>query len=255
RGLLLSEEKTTVTHINDGFDFLGQNVRKYKGKLLIKPSKHNLKMFLNKIRATIEGNKTAKTDTLFKRLNPLIRGWTNYHQHVVAAETFRYVNFQLWKKIWRWCLRRHPSRGKRWIRRKYFDESWRLHSKDADGHRWVLYKASTIPIRRHIKIKSEANPYAPEWESYFEKRQALIWLKSQNGRNRIVAIWRKQEKRCPIWGQSFSQETGWDIHHIVRKTQGGSDNLDNLVMLHPNCHRQLHHSSETGSQYWGLIKA
>ncbi len=222
RGLLLSEEKTTVTHINDGFDFLGQNVRKYKGKLLIKPSKHNLKMFLNKIRATIEGNKTAKTDTLFKRLNPLIRGWTNYHQHVVAAETFRYVNFQLWKKIWRWCLRRHPSRGKRWIRRKYFDESWRLHSKDADGHRWVLYKASTIPIRRHIKIKSEANPYAPEWESYFEKRQALIWLKSQNGRNRIVAIWRKQEKRCPIWGQSFSQETGWDIHHIVRKTQGGA---------------------------------
>ncbi|EGE1753141.1 group II intron reverse transcriptase/maturase [Shigella flexneri] len=255
RGLLLSEEKTTVTHINDGFDFLGQNVRKYKGKLLIKPSKHNLKMFLNKIRATIEGNKTAKTDTLIKRLNPLIRGWTNYHQHVVAAETFRYVNFQLWKKIWRWCLRRHPSRGKRWIRRKYFDESWRLHSKDADGHRWVRYKASTIPIRRHIKIKSEANPYAPEWESYFEKRQALIWLKSQNGRNRIVAIWRKQEKRCPICGQSFSQETGWDIHHIVRKTQGGSDNLDNLVMLHPNCHRQLHHSSETGSQYWGLIKA
>lgn len=255
RGLLLSEEKTTVTHINDGFDFLGQNVRKYKGKLLIKPSKHNLKMFLNKIRATIEGNKTAKTDTLIKRLNPLIRGWTNYHQHVVAAETFRYVNFQLWKKIWRWCLRRHPSRGKRWIRRKYFDENWRLHSKDADGHRWVLYKASTTPIRRHIKIKSEANPYAPEWESYFEKRQALIWLKSQNGRNRIVAIWRKQKRRCPICGQSFSQETGWDIHHIVRKTQGGSDNLDNLVMLHPNCHRQLHHSSETGSQYWGLIKA
>ncbi|EGG1310153.1 TPA: group II intron reverse transcriptase/maturase [Escherichia coli] len=255
RGLLLSEEKTTVTHINDGFDFLGQNVRKYKGKLLIKPSKHNLKMFLNKIRATIKGNKTAKTDTLIKRLNPLIRGWTNYHQHVVAAETFRYVNFQLWKKIWRWCLRRHPSRGKRWIRRKYFDENWRLHSKDADGHRWVLYKASTTPIRRHIKIKSEANPYAPEWESYFEKRQALIWLKSQNGRNRIVAIWRKQKRRCPICGQSFSQETGWDIHHIVRKTQGGSDNLDNLVMLHPNCHRQLHHSSETGSQYWGLIKA
>ncbi|EES6429113.1 group II intron reverse transcriptase/maturase [Escherichia coli] len=255
RGLLLSEEKTTVTHINDGFDFLGQNVRKYKGKLLIKPSKHNLKMFLDKIRATIEGNKTAKTDTLIKRLNPLIRGWTNYHQHVVAAETFRYVNFQLWKKIWRWCLRRHPSRGKRWIRRKYFDESWRLHSKDADGHRWVLYKASTTPIRRHIKIKSEANPYAPEWESYFEKRQALTWLKSQNGRNRIAAIWRRQKRRCPICEQSFSQETGWDIHHIVRKTQGGSDNLDNLVMLHPNCHRQLHHSSETGSQYWGLIKA
>lgn len=249
RGLLLSEEKTTITHINDGFDFLGQNVRKYKGKLLIKPSKHNLKMFLNKIRATIEGNKTAKTDTLIKRLNPLIRGWTNYHQHVVAAETFRYVNFQLWKKIWRWCLRRHPSKGKRWIRRKYFDENWRLHSKDADGHRWVLYKASTTPIRRHIKIKSEANPYAPERESYFEKRQALIWLKSQNGRNRIVAIWRKQKRRCPICGQSFSQETGWDIHHIVRKTQGGSDNLDNLVMLHPNCHRHLHHSSETGFQY------
>lgn len=255
RGLVLSEEKTAITHIDNGFDFLGQNIRKYKGKLLIKPSKHNLKTFLDKVRTTIEGNKTARTDTLIKRLNPLIRGWTNYHQHIVAAETFRYVNFQLWKKLWRWCLRRHPSKGKRWIRRKYFNAGWMLHARDADGRHWVLYRASTTPIRRHIKIKSGANPYAPEWESYFEKRQALTWLNSQNGRNRIIAIWRRQNERCPICEQLFSQETGWDIHHIVRKTQGGSDNLDNLVMLHPNCHRQLHHSSETGSQHRGLIKA
>ncbi|MEC9531271.1 group II intron maturase-specific domain-containing protein [Escherichia coli] len=82
---------TLVRRKNDGFDFLGQNVRKYKGKLLIKPSKHNLKRFLDKIKATIGGNKTAKKETLIKRLlNSLIRGWTNSHQHVVGAETFSF---------------------------------------------------------------------------------------------------------------------------------------------------------------------
>ena len=255
RGLTLSEEKTTITHIDDGFDFLGQNIRKYKGKLLIKPSKHNLKTFLNKVRATIEGNKTARTETLIKRLNPLIRGWSNYHQHVVASETFRYVDFQLWKKIWRWCLRRHPTKGKRWICRKYFDNHWVLHTRDTSGIRWALHKATATPLRRHIKIQSAANPYAPEWETYFEKRHALTWLNSQKGRKRLTAVWRRQKGRCPICEQSFSQETGWNIHHIVPKTHGGSDSLENLVMLHPNCHRQLHHSSGTGSRHRELIKA
>lgn len=255
RGLTLSEKKTTLTHIDDGFDFLGQNIRKYKGKLLIKPSKSNLKAFLDKVRSIIEGNKTARTDILIKRLNPLIRGWTNYHQHVVTSETFRYVDFQLWKKIWRWCLRRHPSKGKRWICRKYFDDHWILHARDAGGTRWALHKASATPLRRHIKIRSAANPYAPEWETYFEKRHALAWLNSQKGRRRLAAIWRRQAGRCPVCEQFFSKETGWNIHHIMRKTQGGSDRLDNLVMLHPNCHRQIHHSCGTGSHYRELIKA
>ncbi len=88
RGLVLSPEKTKVTHIKEGFDFLGWNIRKYNGKLLMKPSKANVKAHLDKIREFIKANKAAKQAHLIRLLNPVLRGWANYHSHVVAKETF-----------------------------------------------------------------------------------------------------------------------------------------------------------------------
>lgn len=255
RGLTLSEEKTAITHIVEGFDFLGRNFRKYDGKLFIKPSKKNRKTFLQKVRSTIEGNKTAKASTLITSLNPMIRGWANYHRHVVAKEAFHYVDFQIWEKLWRWCVRRHPTKGKKWIRNKYFKtakmNNWVFSATDNGGRCLELLRATSIPIRRHIKIRAEANPYDPVWESYFEKRQTQNWFNSQKGKWKIVTIWKRQGYRCPLCGLGFNQETGWEIHHLVKKVLGGGDNLENLVMLHPNCHRQLH-SSETGSSREGL---
>ena len=89
RGLELSPEKTVITHIDEGFDFLGQNVRKYNGKLLIKPSKTAIKSFLIKVRNIIKGNKGTSQELLIRKLNPVIRGWVNYHRYVVSSETFR----------------------------------------------------------------------------------------------------------------------------------------------------------------------
>ncbi|WP_319950823.1 group II intron maturase-specific domain-containing protein, partial [Klebsiella pneumoniae] len=100
-----SEEKTAITHIDKGFDFLGQNVRKYNGKMLIKPSKKNLKNFLCKVREIIKRNPTLPAWKLIGQLNPVIRGWATYHRHVVAKETFNYVDTQIWRAIWRWCVR------------------------------------------------------------------------------------------------------------------------------------------------------
>ncbi|WP_306666028.1 group II intron maturase-specific domain-containing protein, partial [Escherichia coli] len=85
-----------------GFDFLGQNVRKYNGKMLIKPSKKNLKNFLCKVREIIKRNPTLPAWKLIGQLNPVIRGWATYHRHVVAKETFNYVDPQIWRAIWRW---------------------------------------------------------------------------------------------------------------------------------------------------------
>ena len=116
RGLELSAEKTVVTHINDGFDFLGQNIRKYGDKLLIKPSHDNLRSFLKKVRDVVKGNKTVPAWMLVDMLNPIIRGWANYHRHVVAKETFNYVDYRIWKLLWQWCKRRHLNRRKRWVR-------------------------------------------------------------------------------------------------------------------------------------------
>ena len=100
RGLELSPEKTSITHVDQGFDFLGVNIRKYNGKLLIKPSKKNVKAFLDKVRNAIKGNKAAKQINLIKMLNPIIRGWANYHRSVVARETFERVDSEIWRSLW-----------------------------------------------------------------------------------------------------------------------------------------------------------
>ena len=117
RGLELSTEKTKITHVDDGFDFLGFNVRKYKGKLLIKPSKGNIKVFLDKIRALIKSNATVKTEELIRQLNPKIRGWANYYHHVVAKATFNYVDDRILKALMRWIKRRHPEKNTQWRKR------------------------------------------------------------------------------------------------------------------------------------------
>jgi RNA-directed DNA polymerase len=120
RGLVLSPEKTRITHIREGFDFLGWNFRKYNGKMLMKPSKANVKAHLDKIREVINSNKAAKQANLIRLLNPVLRGWANYHSHVVAKETFARVDARVWSMLWRWAVRRHPNKGARWVKEKYF---------------------------------------------------------------------------------------------------------------------------------------
>ena len=120
RGLELSEEKTQITPIEDGFDFLGQTVRKYQGKLLITPSQTNVKTFLEKVRAVIKANKQATAGGLIVQLNPLIRGWANYHRHVSSKATFACVDHAIFEALWRWAKRRHPNKGAHWIRNRYF---------------------------------------------------------------------------------------------------------------------------------------
>ncbi|BBI61481.1 hypothetical protein HSBAA_27870 [Vreelandella sulfidaeris] len=123
RGLTLSTSKTLVTHITEGFDFLGQNLRKYNGKLLIKPSRKNLQTHLRKIKDIVNVNRTSRQDILIKQLNPVLLGWANYHRHVVAKETFGYVDYRVWKLLWRWSCRRHGNRQKRWVKRNIFTQS------------------------------------------------------------------------------------------------------------------------------------
>lgn len=256
RGLTLSEEKTVITHITDGFDFLGQHVRRFGRKLIIRPAKKNVKQFLSKIRETIEGNRTVPAWVLISLLNPIIIGWANYHQHVASAETFNYVDNQIWRKIWQWCRRRHPGKGRRWIFRKYHTTIKMCHGRfygvDPEGRKYVLSRASDIHINRYIKIKGAANPYDPEWDTYFERRLDYSWKKSHQGQKRILAIWKRQGSRCPLCEQPINRDTGWNVHHLLKKSLGGSDDVSNLVLLHPNCHRQLHSNDAGLPQGGGL---
>lgn len=113
RGLQLSPEKTCITPISEGFDFLGQDLRKYNGKLLVKPFKKNTHAFLDKVRHLIRANCAAPQADLIAMLNPIIQGWANYHRHVAAKATFRKMDSEIWRALWRWATRRHPGKGRR----------------------------------------------------------------------------------------------------------------------------------------------
>ena len=248
RGLTLSEEKTKLVHIEEGFDFLGWNLRKYEGKLLIKPAKKNVQAFLRKVRGIIRDNKTAKQENLIYLLNPVIKGWANYHQNQVAKKTFSKVDSAIWKQLWQWAGRRHQGKGLRWIKDKYFitqglrDWVFAAVMKDENGKpRTVkLVKASDTPIKRHVKIKGAANPYHPEFEQYFEERLGFSMKENLKGRYVLVRKWFAQDGLCPKCGEKITKETGWNLHHIMPRSQGGKDNMANLELLHPNCYRQHH---------------
>jgi RNA-directed DNA polymerase len=104
-----------------------------------------------------------------------------------------------------------------------------------------LFYASDVPIRRHIKVKGKANPYDPQWEAYFERRMDARMVAELVWQRRLLSLWREQGGRCPVCRQKITKATGWHSHHLQWRVNGGSDGLENRVMLHPNCHRQVHH--------------
>jgi len=183
RGLMLSPEKTKVTHITEGFNFLGWNVRKYNGKLLVKPAKANITAHLSKVREIIKTNKTTPQVSLIRLLNPILRGWANYHRHAVAKEVFAWADSQIWSMLWTWTKRRHPKKSSQWVMNNYFktrgNRKWIFAAKKENGEEKLIIEADT-PIRRHVKIRASANPHDPVWREYFAARkkqmkQSIPW--------------------------------------------------------------------------------
>jgi RNA-directed DNA polymerase len=248
RGLELSAEKTQITQIEDGFDFLGQNVRDYGGTVLVKPSRKNVATFLAKVREIIKASEQATAGHLIIRLNPVIRGWANYHRHVSSKRTFTRVDDAIFRALWQWAKRRHPKKPGRWVKDKYFGT--------IGGRHWVfqgtvvgrggviepvqLFAASSLSIQRHNKIKGEANPYDPTWEPYFEERLGVKMAGTLVGRWTLRLLWKEQEGICPVCHQKITTVTGWHNHHIQWRTHGGPDTIENHVLVHPTCHQQIH---------------
>ena len=222
RGLTLSEEKTKTTHIDEGFDFLGFNIRKYNGKFLIMPSQESQKKFQRKINEIINSHKTIPQESLIRLLNPVITGWANYYQHVVSGKIFQKMDFHIYQKLLQWSLRRHPAKGKWWVAEKYFHRhrgrTWVSAAPfDKDGRtelhpiKWL----TDTKITRYAKLKCYANPYDPDWREYFEKRETCLMLQSAKGRNTIVRIWKRQQRKCPYCGESITRNTPWRVSEKV----------------------------------------
>ena len=243
RGLQLSEEKTVITHIDEGFDFLGKNIRKYNGKLLIKPSKTAVKSFLSKVRDIIKSNKSTKQEILIRKLNPIIRGWVNNQRYVVSSKVFSTVDYEIYKCLWQWAKRRHKKKGRKWIAQKYwhhigsrqwaFSVPYESQSTQSEPLYCKLEYATDTKIIRFKKIVAEANPFDEYWTDYFEEREGEKMLNSTKGREKLLTIWRQQHRRCPVCGDLMTSETGFKVH-----TPAGKNSRK--IMVHKECHEEIH---------------
>jgi RNA-directed DNA polymerase len=191
RGLELSQEKTKITHINDGFDFLGFNIRKYEGKLLIKPSKASVKKISGSLRETILKLGNTSTAKLIANLNSKIRGWANYYRSCVAKKIFSDIDHNIFQSLWRMLKKKHRNKNISWIRNKYYtrigSRNWCFFckAKTKSGPKlYTLIHASRITIRRHIKIKGRATPFDSDFDEYFIERENR--LKRERINSRIV---------------------------------------------------------------------
>ncbi|HSV34098.1 MAG TPA: group II intron reverse transcriptase/maturase [Ramlibacter sp.] len=246
RGLQLSKEKTRIAHINEGFDFLGWNFRKYGEKLLIKPSKKNAQAFYRKVSDEIKASMSVPVEHLIRKLNPILRGWSEYHKGVVAKAAFSRMDHQIFWRLMRWGLRTHPRKSRLWVYEKYWkhlgsrlDFCTTALTRKGEPTTLVLVQLADTAIVRHQKIKGDYNPYDPRWELYGEQRQVSqkskeIW----NGQR--LQLWLEQDGRCALCDELLDSAETADDHHIVYRMHGGSHALSNRVLLHSICHRRVH---------------
>ena len=174
RGLHLSEKKTRITPIGQGFDFLGQTVRKYGTKLIIKPSLKSIDRLLKRVRILVKKNRASTQESVIKLISPQIRGWAYYHRGICARKAYERIDHEIFQILWRWSKRRHPNKGLCWIKNKTKGtQNWcfATTTKNKDKDQWLqLFQASTVSIRRHIKVRYSANSFDREWEGYFANR-------------------------------------------------------------------------------------
>lgn len=233
RGLELSEEKTVITHIDNGFDMLGWTFRKFKGKLIVKPSKKSIKSFVENLSHTIlTRGKAWKQKVLIEKLNQQIRGWTNYHQSVCASEAFAHIDYILYELLWSWAKRRHPHKGRWWVSTRYWhrigNRNWVFSTEDKE-----LLRVDHIPIVRHIKIRLDVNPYFDV--EYFTERKFKQGMRRLSGR--FKKIWQNQNGCCYHCGMPMEISEDREIFFKVPKSMGGKDEVSNMAYVHSSCQK------------------
>lgn len=177
RGLSLSPEKTVITHIKSGFTFLGQTFRKHGRTLHITPSTEGVHALMGKIRKLIRKHVGAPMPALIKKLNAVLRGWANYHRHVVASEAFSRIDTYVFDQLRRMLRRRHRNKTVKWLKKRYWSAAGKnvfaVFAKTAKSGKKIyqVVRISAIGVRRHIKIKAAANPYLTEYAGYYQRRR------------------------------------------------------------------------------------
>lgn len=254
-GITLSEEKTKITHIYKGFDFLGFNFRKYRteikgGKvkytLSIRPQNEKVNNLLEECKEILDSHKTTTQEKIILLLTPKLVGWAMYYRHVVATRTFSRIDGKLWDKLYRWAKRRHPNKSKGWIINKYFQRTSERKSHFVDRETNIkIPTLGKIPIKRFVKVNNAYRVYDrdPKTLEYWNKREYV------NAFNQIESVRRgrlftNQRGECPhckgIITQEDIQGQETHVHHVKPKSEGGTNSYSNLRLLHSECHREIH---------------
>jgi RNA-directed DNA polymerase len=259
RGLAFNEDKTRIVHLDDGFDFLGFNIRRQSGKLLIKPSKAAIKRHRQRLRSEIRSLQGHNAMTVLQRLNPIIRGWAAYYRTVVSSELFSALDRYLWRLLYKWAKRSHPKKSKHWIVNRYFgrfnksrNDNWVFGDRDSGAH---LVKHAWTRIVRHQMVKAGSSPDDPALAEYWASRRRRAAPPPLDGSR--LRLLQRQQGACPACGelllyannppQSPQEWEQWvrtmgkalSKRMVTLNQRGESDTSSTLQLLHTSCLTRL----------------
>lgn len=248
RGLELNSDKTSIVHVEQGFNFLGFNIRQFSGSCYTFPQKSKVLAFLQRIRDWLKQNKHISQQAVIEYLNPILRGFGNYYRFGASKRVFGYIDSKVWEMLWRWCLRRHPDKGKGWVMKKYFrthyGRKWTfaVDVTDRRGKKNVtcLIKVKDIPIQRHVKVKGIASPDDPTLTKYWKDRLTTYGKTYWTKGSKYYEVAENQQWKCTVCNEHLFNGEELQTHHKIKVSDGGTDEADNLVHLHKTCHKQVH---------------
>jgi RNA-directed DNA polymerase len=259
RGLAFNEDKTKIVHLDEGFDFLGFNVRRYHRKLLIKPSKAAIKRLRERLAAETRTLRGGNAMEVIARLNPVIRGWAAYYRTVVSSQVFSSLDTYLRRLLYKWARWRHRNKPRRWVVARYFgkfnklrNDHWVFGDRGSGAY---LVRFSWTGIERHVPAKGAASPDDPALASYWAKRRTKIKPPLDGYTLRLLA---RQAGRCPLCGdpllsaeqppQSPEQWELWWLHvtrraiaasYLTHHGRPGPADGAQIRLVHSSCQRRL----------------
>ena len=258
RGLAFNEDKTKIVCLSEGFDTLGFNVRRYNGKLLIKPSKAAVRRLRERLAAEMRTLRGGNAMAVIAALNPIIRGWAAYYRTVVSTRTFTALDDYMWKLTYKWATWRHADKPKRWIVGRYYGKFNRFRND-----RWVfgdratgayLPKPSWTDIVRHILVKGGASPDDPALAGYWAQRRQKVKPPLDSHAVRLLS---RQDGRCTLCGENLMTQDqppqspeDWErwflqvtrqattAGHLAHQDTPGAARSSRTHLVHGTCNRQ-----------------
>ena len=256
-GLTLSDEKTKITHIYDGFDFLGFNIRKYRKtykksnipsdyKILIKPQQENVDKVLKGCKEVFDKNKASKQNSLILQLNPKLLGWANYYRYAVSSAIFGKIDKKIWNRTLNWARRKHTTKSATWIISKYYTRRGKNRTLDFTDK---LYNSQLVRMsdifskKRFVIVKNKKRVYSAENAEYWRNREYHNTFNSMFVR-KLRELFSRQQGTCPYCVSQITEEQVVNgevhAHHMLPRSFGGTDRYSNLRLLHKECHIELH---------------